>query len=328
VASNTSIQFVFTPVTYAANILFDGPIAYYQFEEPTASTVATNKGSTGGDGMYVSDIGGGGPAKGDPGPRPPTFVGFDANNRAASFDGQGDWVDTQNQFLQDRAAFTLEYWVAPSNRVSAPATFGTRIGIVGQNDAIQYGFIDQNTIQIWSFDPPAGGGFLNTPYSFPDKEWHHVATIASGTDLRTYYDGKLVGTGGGATATYGNSTFNVHIGGGGVFDATGNFFTGQIDEVAIFDKAIPAARVAAHYAAGKSGGVLVTSGTVTVPTGITLSLSRSGNTLATSWAPATTGDILESTPLLPATTWTPVGTNSPVNVTIGTGNLFLRVRRP
>jgi len=51
VASNTSIQFVFNPVTYAANILFDGPIAYYQFEEPTASTVATNKGSTGGDGM-------------------------------------------------------------------------------------------------------------------------------------------------------------------------------------------------------------------------------------------------------------------------------------
>src|SRR5437762_9820293 len=83
VPSNTSIQFVFNPVTYAANILFDGPIAYYQFEEPTASMVATNKGSAGGDGLYVSDVGGGGPAKGDPGPRPPAFVGFDANNRAA-----------------------------------------------------------------------------------------------------------------------------------------------------------------------------------------------------------------------------------------------------
>src|SRR5437867_1196724 len=261
--------------------------------------------------MYVNDLGFGGPAKGDPGPRPPSFVGFDANNRSASFDGQGDWVDTQNQFLQDRAAFTLEYWVAPSNRVSAPATFGTRIGIVGQNDAIEYGFIDQNTIQIWT----PNGGFLNTTYSFPDNEWHHVATIADGTTLRNYYDGQLQGNPSGTpTADYGASTFNVHIGGGGVFDATGNFFTGKIDEVAIFDKAIPAARVAAHYAAGKSGGVLVTSGTVTVPTGITLSLLRSGNTLATSWAPATTGDILESTPLLPPTTWTPVGTNSPVNV--------------
>jgi hypothetical protein len=324
VPSNTSIQFVFNPVTYAANILFDGPIAYYQFEEPTASTVATNKGSTGGDGLYVSDVGGGGPAKGDPGPRPPAFVGFDTNNRAASFDGQGDWIDTQNQFLQDRGAFTLEYWVAPSNRVSDPTTFGTRIGIVGQNDAIEYGFIDQNTIQIWS----PNGGSLNTAYSFPDSQWHHVATIADGTTLKTYYDGVLQATGGAATADYGASTFNVHIGGGGVFDITGNYFTGNIDEVAIFDKAIPAARVAAHYAAGKSGGVLVTSGAVAIPAGIGLSVSRSGDTLATSWTPAATGDILESTSLLPPTTWTPVGTNSPVNVTIGTGNLFLRVRRP
>src|SRR2546427_13166531 len=137
-------------------------------------------------------MGGGGPEKGDPVPRPPSFVGFDANNRSASFDGQGDWVDTQNQFLQDRAAFTLEYWVAPSNRVSAPATFGTRIGIVGQNDAIEYGFIDQNTIQIWT----PNGGNLNTPYSFQDNEWHHVATIADGTSLKTYYDRVLQSTGG------------------------------------------------------------------------------------------------------------------------------------
>jgi hypothetical protein len=83
-----------------------------------------------------------------------------------------------------------------------------------------------------------------------------VATIASGTDIRNYFDGVLVGTGGSATASYGTSTFNVHIGGGGVFDGTGNFFIGQIDEVAIFDKAIPAERILAHFRAGKEGGVL------------------------------------------------------------------------
>ncbi|PYM14654.1 MAG: hypothetical protein DME18_06235 [Verrucomicrobia bacterium] len=323
VVPNTSIQFVFNPVTYSANILFDGPIAYYRFEEPSASTVATNSGSTGGNGVYMNDFGGGGPAKGDAGPRPPTFVGFDANNHAGSFDGQGDWVDTQNQFLQDRAAFTLEYWVAPSNRVSDPATFGTRIGIVGQNDAIEYGFIDANTIQIWT---PADS--LSTTYSFPDNTWHHVATIASGTSIRTYYDGVLQGSTSVTTTDYGASTFNVNIGGGGVFDATGNFFTGQIDEVAIFDKAIPAARVAAHYTAGKSGGVLVTSGTVTVPAGITLSVSRSGNNLNISWTP--TGGTLQSATTLNGTPiqWNNVGTANPVTITIGSGNSFYRVSNP
>src|SRR5205814_1186185 len=118
----------------------------------------------------------------------------------------------------------------PKNRVTDPGTFGTRIGIVGQNDAVEYGFIDANTIQIWT----PNGGSLNTTYSFPDGEWHHVATIADGQSIKTYYDGVLAGSGGSAATDYGNSTYNVHIGGGGVYDAAGNWFTGNIDEVAIF----------------------------------------------------------------------------------------------
>ena len=169
-------------------------------------------------------------------------------------------MDTKNPFLQHRAAFTLEYWVRPTGgRTADPSVWLNRIGIVGQNDAIEYGFIDPKTIQIWT----PNGGALNTTYSFPDDEWHHVATIASGTSLKTYYDGKLAGTTSSTTGDYGSSVYNVHIGGGGVFDATGNWFIGNIDEVAIFDKAIPADRVAAHYTAGKSGGVLTTTGAAT-----------------------------------------------------------------
>jgi hypothetical protein len=319
-ASGTTIQFVFQPVTYAANILFDGPIAYYRFEEASGVTTATNSGTTAATAGHAIYQGGAG-AHGDPGPRPATFAGFDANNRAATFDGLAEYVDTQNPFLEGRGAFSLEYWVKPTMR----ATQGNRIGIVGQNDAIEYGFIDPNTIQIWT----PNGGSLNTTYSFPDNEWHHVATIADGTNLRTYYDGVLAGTGGSATANYGNSTFNVNIGGGGVFDGSGNFFPGQIDEVAIFDKAIPAARVAAHYAAGKSGGVITTSGAVNIPGGggggIRLSVARSGSNLSISWAP--TGGTLETTPSLSGTpVWTAVGTANPATITPGAGNAYYRVK--
>jgi len=281
VAPNTTISFTFQPVTYAADILFDQPLGFYRFEEPAGTAVAANSGGTGGDGAYYTgnepSAGQGGTpssASGDPGPRPPLFAGFAADNHAATFDGTNRWVDAKNAFLQHRAAFTLEYWVNPTNRVADPDTFGTRIGIVGQNDAIEYGFIDQNTIQIWT----PNGGSLNTAYTNADNEWHHVATIASGTSLKTYYDGVLVGTGGNATGDYGASGFNVHIGGGGVFDAVNNWFTGYIDEVAIFDKAIPAARVLEHYRAGKFGGVVTVSGAVT-PAIVTLSVTKSGNNL-------------------------------------------------
>ena len=40
------------------------------------------------------------------------------------------------------------------------------------------------------------------------------------------------------TATFGNSEFNFNIGGGGVYDPTGNWFQGQIDEVAVWWRAL------------------------------------------------------------------------------------------
>lgn len=256
-AAGTTFSFVANVVTYADVILADGPIGFYRFEETTGQ-ITKNFGSAGSsaDGLYMV---GNGPDDSVPtdvsvaeGPRPGDFLGFDPNNRAVLMDGPNTtlWIDTQKQFLNNLKAFSLEYWVKPANRVSDPTAFGTRIGLVGQNDAVEYGFINQTTIQIWS----SGGGSLDTAYSFPDNEWHHIATIADGKSIKNYYDGVLVGTGGSVTANYGASTFNVHIGGGGVYDATGNFFTGQFDEVAIFDKAIPAERIAAHYQAGKQGG--------------------------------------------------------------------------
>ena len=115
VAPSTTISFLFQPVTYEADILFDGPLGYYRFEDAASSAVAKNTGSTGGDGAYYTGdeaaAGEGGTpssAKGDPGPRPPAFAGFDANNHSATFDGVGEWVDTKNKFLDHRGAFTLE----------------------------------------------------------------------------------------------------------------------------------------------------------------------------------------------------------------------------
>ena len=256
-AANTTFPFTANVITYADVILEDKPIGFYRFEETTGQKTK-NFGTAGetADGLYML---GSGPDDSAPtdvasgeGPRPGEFLGFDPNNRSVLMDGANTtlWIDTQKQFLNNLAAFSLEYWVKPANRVSDPAAFGTRIGLVGQNDAVEYGFINQTTVQIWS----AGGGSLDTAYTFPDGEWHHIATIADGKSIKNYYDGVLVGTGGTTTANYGSSTFNVHIGGGGVYDATGNFFSGQFDEVAIFDKAIPADRIAAHFKAGKEGG--------------------------------------------------------------------------
>jgi hypothetical protein len=263
--AGTTYAFTANVITYADVILADKPIGFYRFEE-TAGQITKNFGTAGAsaDGLYMTGAGEADSvptdAKVAAGPRPGEFLGFDPANNAVEMKGQETqlWVDTQKQFLNNLRAFSLEYWVKPANRASDPTAFGNRIGLVGQNDAVEYGFINPTTIQIWS----AGGGSLNTTYTFPDNEWHHIATIADGRTIKNYFDGKLVGTGGSTTSNYGSSAFNVHIGGGGVYDATGNFFTGQFDEVAIFDKAIPAERVLAHYKAGKEGGEAADDGGV------------------------------------------------------------------
>jgi chitodextrinase len=305
VPAGTTFTFVVRLSAYADVILADEPIAFYRFEEETGPSTA-NLGTFGpaGDGLWMVGASAG-EASTEAGPRPPQFLGFAANNRAASFGGTAAqrWVDTQNQFLNNLAAFSLEYWVRPLNRAG-----WSRIGVVGQNDAVEYGFIAANTIQIWT---PAGGS-LDTAYTFPDGEWHHVATIASGTDLRNYFDGILVGTGGIATANYGSSGFNVHIGGGGVFDGTGNFFNGQIDEVAIFDKAIPAERIAAHYQAGKEGEPPPT-----------LSISLSSGQVTIGWdLPSVLEEALAVTG-----PWATSANQANPQTRMATGTMFFRLRR-
>lgn len=242
-------------VTYTDIILEDGPIVFYTFDGDSGQ-VSTNHGTLGSDadGLWMSGAGPDdsiewdvttedGPNSGE------GFLGFAGNNQAASFNGDLDaiWIDARGQWLSNLDSFSLEYWVKPTNRED---NGWSRVGIVGQNDTVEYGFINGTTIQIWT----PGGGALNTTYEFPDDEWHHVATIADGSQIVNYFDGVLINSGGGGTANYGAADFNVHIGGGGVYDATGNHFEGAIDAVAIFNKAIPGDRVEEHFRAGREGG--------------------------------------------------------------------------
>jgi len=57
-----------------------------------------------------------------------------------------------------------------------------------------------------------------------------------------------------------------------------------------------------------------------------ITATKSGNTLTVSWTPP--GGTLQSSPTLAPAIWTLVGVNNPTILTIGTGNLFLRVSVP
>src|SRR2546426_2204608 len=211
--------------TYFGQVLESQPIAYWRLGEMSGA-VAANSGTLGAsaEGSYQNGV-----TLAVAGPRPPQFAGFETDNTAAQFDGLDDFVGGPGGLLDDRSSFTMAGWIRPTGPQ------GPRTGLFGQNDAVEFGFIDRTTLQLWT---PVGQ--ISTAYPFPDNEWHHVVAVGTGQALELYYDGNLAATTPGSVANYGASGFDFNIGGGGVFDPTGNPFLGQIDEVAVWDRALAA----------------------------------------------------------------------------------------
>jgi len=214
------------------------PLVHYRFRE-TAGTVATNAGSGGAamNGTHTATT------LGTAGPRPPSFNGFEPGNNGATFNGSSSFVQGPAGFFSGRSSFTAGGWV------NLAATPGSRIGLFGQNDVVEFGFSAGTTIELWT----PGGGSMQVNYPFPNGTWHHVVGVGDGTALRVYLDGVQAGSGGIATANYGSSAFNFNIGGGGIADAAGNFLNGQIDEVVGYHRALSPAEVLSLFQAGTNG---------------------------------------------------------------------------
>jgi hypothetical protein len=217
---------------YNQLVASSSPLAYYRLNEgpytpPTEFPVAKNLGSTGaaGDASYRP-----GAQTGVPGP---SFQGFGANNLATGFNGLASYVGTPTT-LNDLAQFTVMGWIKRG------AAHSLRGGYFGQNDLLEFGDADNGAnIEVWS----SAGGQLKIPYPFRDDEWGFLALVGDGTQMTLYANGLPVVSRAATVATYGYSDFPFNIGGGGIFNAAGDYFNGSIDEVAVFDKALTAQQI-------------------------------------------------------------------------------------
>jgi len=217
---------------YSAAVLPTGPVGYWRLDED-AGTTAANLGSGAGlNGTYTSAT------LGTAGPRPPQFNGFEPNNDAPTLNGSTSFISVPSPLLNNRSTFSMAGWIRPAVAQAA------RTGLFGQNDLVEFGFISATTIQLWTFV-----GQIDFPYPFPMGEWHHIAAVGTGSQLQLYLDG-TVRASVAMSGALGTSGFNFNIGGGGIFDATGNFFNGQMDEVAVYHRALSGAEVLSLYQAG------------------------------------------------------------------------------
>ncbi|HWN95885.1 MAG TPA: LamG-like jellyroll fold domain-containing protein [Methylomirabilota bacterium] len=286
---------ILTPAldTYTAYVLEKGPAAYWRLNETSGSVAYDYFG--GHDGTYANvSLAVQGMVTGD-------------SNTAAGFNGTNSVVTTGKSIMNALSAFSIVGWIRPG------ATQFNRAGLFGQNDVAEFGFINPTNIQIWT----PGGGNLTVPYAFPTDEWHHVAAVANGTNLKIFFDGVLQNTGGTVTANYGSSGFGFNIGGGGIFDTTTNFFRGTIDEVAVFARGLSDADITDLYQAATPPPSQIAISIARTPGGVTLTWPSGtlqyAEDLAGDGAPTVWTDLPDAT--------SPFFTNTPAP------QQFFRIRR-
>jgi hypothetical protein len=197
------------------------------------------------------------------------------NNAIKFIRADNDYIDLGSPLLSNKSAFTIEGWIKFNT-----ADVTGRMSLFGQNDAIEFGFVNSTTIEVWT--AATGVVQASLPASLGDGAWHHVAVAGNGSTVKIYLNGVSVAVTGGTvnTSNYGSSAFNAKIG-SGVYNAAGDSFTGQILKVGLYSTALSASGIAAlaigptTYSGYETG--IIAGYNIFVGSGTTIYSSPSGN---------------------------------------------------
>ena len=213
---NIALEFV---LPAGVNTLEQGLLGYWSFNDLSPGDTETL------DGNNSADNKSNGTVQGNPelseGPAGEGDI-------AIVFDGVDDAVVTEGQILNDIDSFTMSGWV------KFDAQPGTRVGFFGQNDSVEFGMINPTTMQHWS----AQGGAFDIPFGPAVSEWTSIVLVNSPTERILYVNGEEEARGGGTNPA--NSSFSFNIGGAGVYDADGNYFKGEMDDIAVWNRQLTA----------------------------------------------------------------------------------------
>ncbi|HRR78716.1 MAG TPA: PEP-CTERM sorting domain-containing protein [Planctomycetota bacterium] len=262
--------------------LFSGLIGYWPFDEGAGTTTADVSGNN-----YNGTISNA------------TWTGG-KYGQGLSFNGTNASVTTGLPLMSGLTTFTMAGWVQPN-------AGGGRIGLFGQNDKVEAGIDGTTNFAIWA----NGSAQINapSPFTFPAATWHHVAYVGDAAGLRVYIDGALaLGPAGGAPNNA-TSGFNFKMGGDGIWDATGNWYNGLMDDVGLWNRALTPAELSDLYNFGFGGPARL--GNARLDPGTKIVLAGSGVGAFTS--AGTVGGPLVNSPFTLS--------GSPATITAGTGSL-------
>ena len=161
--------------------------------------------------------------------------------------GAFDFDGTRHVRVVDSAALkparlTVEAWVFPRPPSAGFHAIVARGSTSDDRDAWYLGLLDGRP-QFWSH----GDHLLEGPSTIPLNDWTHLTVTFDGVTKRLYVNGVQVGSRHEFALVYDAASAPVTIGSDFAFNAPAALFSGLIDEVAIYNRALTTAEVAAVH---------------------------------------------------------------------------------
>jgi hypothetical protein len=220
--SSIDIDFIVDPT--------HGLVGYWKFDE-TSGTTANDSSGYGNTGTHTN------------GPTISTTVPTTsfANPRSLSFDGVDDQIKVLNSNSVNIAGnMSASFWV----KISTPIQQGVPLF-----KDFQYSLLIRSSLDLtwadssnWSYD-----SFRDHPSGMSSNTWHHIAVTKNGSTVTIYRDNAVVVAktfGGAITQTSNDLYFGIYAAG------QGSPFSGLIDDVRIYNRALSASEISALAAGG------------------------------------------------------------------------------
>lgn len=160
--------------------------------------------------------------------------------KALKFNGTSNWITVNDSASLDlTTGMTVEAWVYPTVSLSNWAT----VLMKEQPGFATYWLYANDDTNHPANVVAVGGTFrqLSAGPHLPTKTWTHLAATYDGTTQKLYINGELVGSRPQA-GTMAVSNGKLRIGGNSIW---GEYFTGHIDEVRIYNRALAQAEISA-----------------------------------------------------------------------------------
>ena len=201
------------------NSLGNGLVSYWKLDESSGTSLSDSVGSNTGTATGTSVVTG-------------------KYSNARSFNGSSDYigVSSPSNIPISNTTYTIEAWIYPIATGTRGIVGWGNYGSTNQVNALRLNSTNQITNYWWGNDLTVTVGTITT------SVWHHVVATFDGTTRKIYYDGNLAGSGAASGNAVPNAN-NFRIGS----TNNGEYFSGYLDEVKIYNIAKTADEILEEY---------------------------------------------------------------------------------